>query len=71
MGLVSGSSDYYNIKKHAESLYRRAVNASSIDERRLIAKQGKELADRLLEKYGFEDKEVKYIIEQFYLQRLE
>ncbi len=63
MALVNGSDEYYEYKKHAEKLYRKAANASSITERRKIAQKAEE--------FGVGDKEVKYIIEQYYLRRLD
>lgn len=71
MALVNGSDEYYEYKKHAEKLYRKAANASSITERRKIAQKAEEFADRLEEEFGVGDKEVKYIIEQYYLRRLD
>lgn len=71
MSLVNGSREYYDLKEHAERIYRDAANARSTSERRRIAKRGEALADRMEEEYGVGDPEVRYIIEQFYLRRLD
>lgn len=64
MGLKNGSEEYWEIKEHAERLYRKRANASSSSEREMYIEKCNEYADRLIEKYGF-DKEVKYIIKQY------
>jgi hypothetical protein len=71
MALESGSREYWDLKEHAERLYREAGNARSTSERREIAKHANALADRMEEKYGFDDDSVKYIINEFYLRRLD
>ena len=64
MGLVSGSSEYYKIKEQAERL-RRKVDDSNGD--RDAIERMHDFADRLREKYGFDDSEVNYIIDKYYL----
>ena len=71
MSLINGSDEYYDLKKHAEKLYRAASNARSTSERRNIAQKANKFADRMEEEYGVRDSEVKYIIKEFYLRRLD
>lgn len=66
MGLVSGSPEYYKIKEQAERL-RHKVNNSYGDDKAVAIERMNDFAGRLREKYGFDDSEVNYIIDTFYL----
>lgn len=69
MGLKSGSDEYYKAVEHAERIYRAKCDSRSSDKREKYAEQGKELAGRLIEKYGFDDSVASDIIKRFYLDR--
>lgn len=69
MGLRNGSDEYYKDVEHAERIYRAKCDSRSSTEREEFAEQGKELADRLIEKHGVNDSVVSDIIERFYLDR--
>lgn len=69
MGLENGSREYYDIVEHAERIYRKKANAKTTDDRRKWAEKGYDLMDRIREDYGYSDKEVKYIIERYSLDR--
>jgi hypothetical protein len=69
MGLVNGSDKYWDIIKHVERIVEKKNNARSSSEREEWAEKGKDLADRLREKYGYDDPVVSYIIDKYYLDR--
>jgi hypothetical protein len=71
MALEVGSEEYWDLKEHAERLYRKSSDARSASERREIAEQGNEFADRMEEKYGFDNDAVRYLIKEYYLRRLD
>lgn len=66
-GIQSGSDEYWKIREQAERIYWRRVKARSSSEREIWIRNGNEMADRLREKYGFDDKQINYLINEFYL----
>ena len=66
-GLGNGTDKYWKVKEQAERIYQHRVDAHSSSEREIWIKNGNEFADRLREKYGFDDPDVEFIIEKYYL----
>lgn len=67
MGLIFGSSEYYKIKRKAEHLRDKANCTYGSYERCIAIRNMHNFADRLREKYGFDDREVNYIIDLYSL----
>ncbi|MCD7789564.1 MAG: hypothetical protein LUH55_03235 [Bacteroides thetaiotaomicron] len=65
----SGDEKYWKAVEHAERIYRAKAESRTSDERSRHAKHGRDLADRLVEENGTDDKEVSSIIERFGLNR--
>ena len=69
MGLKSGSDEWYEAKEHAERIMRKKAEARSSSEREKWADRGRDLADRLREEYGYGDEGVRWIINEYGLDR--
>lgn len=69
-GLVNGSDEYWTIQKQAERIYRHRVESESTSEQEVWIRSGNNLADRLREKYGFDDEVIEDLIARYYLDRI-
>lgn len=65
MTLINGSDDYWMFRDYAERIYRFKSNADFFSERKEFSQKGRAFADKLIAKYGEEDREVVRLIERY------